>query len=427
MFAGKKPPSNTYGWLAVGVPGILAGLQRLVERHGNRSFGDALLPSVKLARDGFELTAMKAAAIRGSAVRLKADPGAAKLLLPGGEPPKAGSVFKNPDLAAMLQGFAETNSAGAFYRGEVARKFAAEAKKHGGLVTEEDLAAYQPREVEAVAFTWGKHTLFTAPPSAGGATVLQALAVAKALGWDTWPAQDAKAYHARLELLRAAWDDRLKYFGDPKFVDVPLTRLLSAEHATKTAERVKAAVRDGKPIEAKTDGRPAGGTTHISAADAAGNLAAITVTHGGAFGANVAVDGLGLVLGHGMSRFDPQPGRPNSIAPGKFPLNNMCPIVVLRDGQPRLALGGRGGRRIPNTLFEVLLQYVAGGANLEMAIAAPRLHTEAGMNLGLEAKYPADAEALFRKLGYTIGGPGGAMASAVEFDAATGTLKSAVR
>src|SRR5205823_3358690 len=101
----------------------------------------------------------------------------------------------------------------------------------------------------------------------------------------------------------------------------------------------EAAVRQGRPAEAQADGRPAGGTTHLSVADGQGNLVALTLTHGGSFGAQVTVEGLGLILGHGLSRFDPRPGRPNSPGPGKRPLHNMCPTVVLRAGRPVLALG----------------------------------------------------------------------------------------
>src|SRR5205807_2345213 len=107
------------------------------------------------------------------------------------------------------------------------------------------------------------------------------------------------------------------------------------------------------------------------------------------FGAKVTVDGLGLILGHGMARFDPRPGRANSPGPGKRPLHNMCPTVVLRDGRPVLALGARGGRRIPNALFEVLTAYVGRQVALEAAVAAPRLHTEGGMSLTLERGWPA--------------------------------------
>src|SRR5205085_1133066 len=146
-------------------------------------------------------------------------------------------------------------------------------------------------------------------------------------------------------------------------------------YAKESAERVRAAVKDRKPVEGQSDGRPNGGTIHLTAADSSGMMVALTFTHGNAFGAQVTVDGLGLVLGHGMSRFDPHPGHPNAPGPGKRPLHNMCPTVAVRDGKPALALGGRGGRRIPNSVLAVLLARLGEGQPLARAVASPRLHT----------------------------------------------------
>src|SRR5205814_93113 len=175
---------------------------------------------------------------------------------------------------------------------------------------------------------------------------------------DKRPAKDAKTTRARLEALRLAWDDRLKLLGDPTQADVSVQRLLSASYARKLAERIDAALRDDEMVPTATDGRPADGTVHLSAADGHGMFVALTLTHGGHFGAQVTVDGLGLILGHGMSRFDPRPGHPNCPGPGKRPLHNMCPTIVLKGGVPVVALGARGGRRIPNAVFEVLTALV---------------------------------------------------------------------
>src|SRR5262249_29531268 len=155
-----------------------------------------------------------------------------------------------------------------------------------------------------------------------------------------------KTTHARLEALRIAWDDRLRLFGDLEKVDVPLPLLLSEANAKSMADRVETAVRAGKSVPTTADARPQGGTIHLSAGDAQGNRVALTLTHGESFGAQVTVAGLGLILGHGMARFDPRPGRPNSPGPSKRPLHNMCPTVLLREGKPILAIGGTGGRRI---------------------------------------------------------------------------------
>jgi gamma-glutamyltranspeptidase/glutathione hydrolase len=134
-------------------------------------------------------------------------------------------------------------------------------------------------------------------------------------------------------------------------------------------------------------------------------MVAVTLTHGNSFGAQVVVDGLGLILGHGMSRFDPVPGRPNSVAPGKRPLHNMCPTIVFREGRPVLALGATGGRRIPNAIFQVLLNVIGDGTNLEAAARAPRLHTEGGMIVHAEPGVSKADIKYLEQIGYKIQQP----------------------
>ena len=132
----------------------------------------------------------------------------------------------------------------------------------------------------------------------------------------------------------------------------------------------------GQIMSHKITAKEQSGTLSISAADKHGNFAAVTLTHGNAYGAQVMVDGLGLTLGHGMSRFDLQPGHPNAPAPGKKPLINMAPVLITRGGKPILAIGGRGGRRIPNSMLHFLTQSVVQGKSLNASMTSPRFHTE---------------------------------------------------
>jgi gamma-glutamyltranspeptidase/glutathione hydrolase len=418
---------NKYGWLASGVPGTLAGLQLALDRHGTRTLRQVIQPAIEYARDGFPLSTNLAAAIRGAQPQLSRDSASARLLLPGGKPPRAGSRWRNPELAALLETLAQRNSVDSFYRGDIARRIAAEFRAHDGLVTEDDLAAYHAREVEPLALSWRGHSIRTAPLTAGGLTMLQALGVLAALHWETLDPDDPRTTHRRVEALRAVWHNRLRLLGDPAQVDVPVPRLLSPAYAQRLAARVERAVREGRPLPGASDGRTAGGTIHISTADTSGMLVALTLTQGEYFGARVTVAGLGLILGHGMSRFDPQPGRANSIGPGKRPLHNMCPTVVLHDGRPVLAVGGRGGRRIPNAVFDVLAAYVGRGAALADALAAPRLHTEGGLAITLEPRWETAHADYLRQVGYTVTRGASAVVDAAAFDPATGTTRAAGR
>jgi gamma-glutamyltranspeptidase/glutathione hydrolase len=422
-----KGGANAHGWLAAGVPGTLAGLQLALDRYGTQPFRKLVQPALRYARDGFTVSAGLAAAVQRARRQLARDPVAARLLLPGGEPPKAGDTFRNPDLAALLQELAEAGSVEPFYRGAPARRIAAAFQKHGGLVTADDLAAYRAREVEPLALKWRGFSVHTAPLTAGGATVLEALAVLKALGWKRRPADAPETLLTRVEALRLVWHDRLRYFGDPEKVKVPLDRLLSEAHARRLAGRVEAAVRAGKPAAAEGAARPAGGTIHLSAADTEGNLVALTLTHGDGFGAQVAVEGMGLLLGQGMSRFEPRPGHPNSVGPGKRPLHNMRPTVVLHDRRPVLALGATGGRKIPNAVLDVLPHYVGRGTSLADTVAAPRLNTQGDLVVQAEARWPAAALAPLKKFGYTVQTSGAATVQAVEVEPGGRTCRTASR
>jgi gamma-glutamyltranspeptidase/glutathione hydrolase len=423
-----KGQVNMYGWLAAGVPGTMAGLQLAQDRYGTKPFARLVQPAIRYAREGFPVTAGFAGATKSALKRLRADPGSARLLLKDGEPLKTGETFRNPDLAGLLEKLAGRGSVESFYRGDIGEQIAAAFRKHGGLVTAEDMAGYQAKEVGVLELEWRGHVIRTAPLTAGGLTVLQAIDVLKRLDWDKLPGEDLEPWHARLETLRLVWGHRLRSFGDMKLPG-PLDRLLWMDHrlAGRYAGMVREAVRQKRPIPVQTDGRSAGGTIHLSAADKAGNMAAITLTHGGSFGAQVAVERLGLILGHGMSRFDPRPDHPNSPGPAKRPLHNMCPTVVLKDNRPILALGGRGGRKIPNSVFAVLCAFVGRGASLEEAIAAPRLHTEGGLDITAEARVPKSVVDYLASIGYKVSTGPGAVVDAVFLDPATGFLRAASR
>jgi gamma-glutamyltranspeptidase/glutathione hydrolase len=222
-----------------------------------------------------------------------------------------------------------------------------------------------------------------------------------ALPADLRNAADRQA-HCLAETMRLAWRDRLTLLGDPTAGEIPATRLLSPEYAGQSAEEIAAAVQSGKIIRHPVQANGQGGTIHISAADDDGNLIALTLTHGNSFGACVTAAGLGLTLGHGMSRFDPRPDHPNSPGPGKRPLHNMVPVIALEDSKPQFAIGGAGGRRIPNGIFSVLRTWLADKNSLDQAVAAPRMHTEGNLSLELTPSSAPDDRTKLESLGYSV-------------------------
>ena len=416
---------NFFGWLAAGVPGTLAGLQLALDRYGTRTFRELVQPAIEFAEEGVVISDVFAKTIRTCSARFAQDPGSAKIYLKNGQPLKAGEVLRNPDLAKMLSSLAKQNSVESFYRGDAAQRIAEAFQNHGGLVTAKDLAAYQAREVEPLPLAFNDFAIHTAPLTAGGLTILETLSILKAFG--AMPPGGAGA-HARLEALRLAWKDRLELLGDPEQTKVPVERLLSTDYAREQAARVRGAVNEKKPLVTGLEKHLDDGTNNICTVDRHGNMVAVTLTHGGSFGAQVTVDGLGLTLGHGMSRFDPRPGQPNSPGPGKRPLHNMCPSVVLRDGRPVLAIGGAGGTRIPNAIFDALTEYVVRGTSMESAIAAPRLHCTGTLDVAVEPTWPKADSQYLKQLGFKVWtGESSCVVSAVSFNPKNRECKGALR
>ncbi len=217
--------------------------------------------------------------------------------------------------------------------------------------------------------------------------------------------------------------------GDPDKVKVPVKELLSPEHARELAKTADDAVKAGKPAEIKIQQDPGHGTTNISSADRHGNLVAMTLTHGSSFGARVTVEGLGLTLGHGMSRFNPHPEHPNAPGPHKRPSDNMCPTVVLGGDRQavNVAVGGAGGVRIPNAVLDFIIGHVLEHRSIKEAIAAPRMNTTGTLEVILEKAWPqADVEYL-QKIGFKTTTSTGAHLSAVSFNGGTGACDSAER
>lgn len=421
--AGQK---NMYGWLAAGVPGILAGLEFTLKRYGTRSFREVVQPAIGLAKGGVPFGGAAVGA-KAAAKRLSGDPGSRALYFRNGMPLQARDHYANPDVARMLESLAADNSTESFYRGEIAKQIAAAFAANGGLVTAADMAAYQAREVEPLKITWGDWSIHTAPLTAGGSTILQAMLLLEALKWVERDPASVEAAMLQVEALRYAWQDRLEFFGDPQRGGSRLNELLETAAIRLAAGQIEKAVATKQPLAVRVTSRPDQGTINLSAVDKNGNLAALTLTHGGAFGAGVTVPGLGLTLGHGISRFDPHPGHPNSPGPHLRPLNNMCPTIICKNGKPLFALGARGGRKIPNAMAEAILQIVARGKGLAEAIAAPRMHTEGTLALQFEKAWPESQVEALKKYGYGVTTAASATISAAGIGSEAGKFVAAMR
>ena len=396
--------ANEHGHLSVAVPGSVAGLALALERFGTLSLADALAPAIALAREGFVPDWYQALTTARHLDELAAAPEAARTYLRDGHaihrPPSMdeGDRVRYPDLARSLELIAREGP-DAFYRGALAQAIHEDMAAHGGLVTREDLAAYEVRVGAPLTGRYRDLDLAFSPGATGGITALEILNILDRLppnqaGWQT-----TGGLHFRAEAVRRAFRDRLALLGDPRHVAAPGERLASAAYATAVAAELRQAGAAGGPGPATAGAADC--TTHVSVVDRRRNMVALTHTAVSIFGSRVVVPGTGILLNNGMIWFDPEPGKPNSVGPGKRALVNMVPVLAFRRGEPHLTLGAPGGRRIVSAIPQVVATLVDGAPSLQAAIEAPRLHTEGG-ELLVDDRVGEGALAGLTRLGHQV-------------------------
>jgi len=389
------------GGLSVGIPGVVAGLEAIHRRWGSLPLPALLAPAIRAAREGWACNRVtRARLLENLKAMREAFPETVELLAPGGDVPRPGETMRNPALADTLGELAR-DGLRAFYEGELARRLVAGLRARGAILTEGDFAGYQARDVAPTEMPYRGRLLHTAPVGCGGVTSFQMLAVLDALEAHRHAPDGAEFYHLFAEVMKACWGRRLRTLGDPAFTGVLEAGELAPEVIAALAEEVRPyREQASRPEPFAPD--PFQCTSHLCAADAAGNVVSLTQTHGAAFGSWVSVPGTGLILGHGMARFEPRPGWPNSIAPGKRPLHNMAPMLVTHAGRPEAAYGTPGGRTIVNNQAYFTLAQFAHGLDIEAAVSLPRLHCEEAEPLLVEYRVPAPVRERLRELGHRV-------------------------
>ena len=362
--------ANVYGPLAVAVPGQMAGMGMMAEKWGRLKWEEIVAPSQQLLEQGFAYGERLAGSIGSMERVLRRFEATAAHLMPEDKVPSAEDVWHRPDMEKTLARLAAVGWRD-FYEGEIGWKIAAALQEMGGVLTREDMANFAPRFSEPYAITYRDAQVY-GPILPNGC--LSSLQILQMLECFEPVADDQVLYWHRLaEVLKLGWRDRLLYAGDPDFVEVPIERLLSKDYAAGRVEGVKQfpewVDRSGWGLSSASLPE----TLHLSTADAEGNVVAATITQGGTFGSCVAVPGTGIILGHGMCRLDPRPGRANSVAPGKRPLNNVAPII-LRTAERDVAIGLPGGRRIISVVPRMAQLMVDFGASAFEVASAPRMH-----------------------------------------------------
>ncbi len=370
---------------SVGVPGTVRGLHLAWRRHGRLPWKRLVEPAMTLARDGFPVTEALADSLKQFLPEFQKNPAALAQFTRGGRAYEPGEILVQPELARTLARLA-AKGPDDFYRGETARLIEKEMKAQGGLITLKDLAAYRARVRKPLKGSYrGFDVLTVPPPSGGGLAVLEMLQVLEGFNVKELGRESAPLLHLEAEAMRRAFADRARWIGDPAFNRaIPLARLTSKAYAASLRRGIDPTKASLSSPDSLSGSQEKEETTHISVVDAARNAVSLTYTLEDNYGSKRVVPGGGFLLNNEMGDFNGQPGltdatgligtKPNLAAPGKRMLSSMAPTILLRKGRLFMVTGSPGGRTIPNTVLQTILNVVDFGMEAQAAVDAPRIH-----------------------------------------------------
>ena len=385
------PEMSTVGISAAGVPGTVAGLEELHRRRGRLPWRELLEPAISLAEDGFVIDGTLARLLDEEKGLLARFDETRAIFFRAGRPLVEGERLVQKDLARTLRAIRDEGAAG-FYRGRVAELIARSSHRHGGMIELEDLRRYRAVERPALVNRWRDLTIYSMPPpSSGGVTLAEILNIIEPYDLRALGPNGATYLSVLAEASRRAFYDRARHLGDPDYVaGMPVARLMSKDYAATLRTGISPGHATEQAAIPDVMAEP-GETTHLSIADAQGNLVALTTTINGWFGSGLVVDGAGFLLNNEMDDFATEPGAPNiygltggsenAVEPGKRMLSSMAPTIVMRADRPYMVLGARGGPRIITTVIQVLLDVYVHGMDVGTAVAFPRIHHQGSPDL----------------------------------------------
>ena len=366
---------NDSGYQAICTPGWVKGLSTILERWGTISWSEAIAPAAAIADEGYMVTERLAARWRHERLYqeestlldyIVENPEASRIYLKdGGGPYASGEQLRNPDYSRTLLHLAD-HGPDDFYQGQLAGQMSADLASNNSFVTARDLADYQLPEVTPVEGSYRGYRITSTPPPHGGPTLLAILNILEGYDLAGMEHNSPEYIYLVAMAMKAAFADRNPYLGDQAFVDVPLEWMISKERAGQWRERIDS----GQTFEVSFAATGHPDTTHVTAADQAGNCVALTHSLGSSSG--VITPGLGFMYNNSMVNFHPWAGHPNSIAPGKSRTTGMAPSVVYENDQPRLVVGSPGATRIITANVQVILNVLEFGMSISDAVLAPR-------------------------------------------------------
>lgn len=407
---------STIGHLAPAVPGSVAGLHLAWRQMGKLPWKELMEPAIRLAREGFAVSYALSRSLQEASALLSRFPDSRRIFLRDGEFYQEGDTFRQPELAQTLRLIADEGPE-SFYQGKIARLIVQEMEANGGIITLDDLKTYQAKIRPAVSGSYrGYQVVSMGPPSSGGVVLLEMLHMMESFPIGNLGLNSSGSIHVKAEVMRRAFADRAEFLGDPDFTRLPVKGLLSREYAELRGESIR---REwATPSQSISHGEPLGyespDTTHYSIVDREGNGVSATTTINGFYGSGVTVRGAGFLLNNEMDDFTSKVGVPNmfgllqgeanSIEPGKRPLSAMTPTLVKKSGKLFLVLGSPGGPTIINTVFQIILNVVDYGLNIQEAVDAPRIHHQwlPDEIVAEEKSLPRDVQEALRNRGHKI-------------------------
>ena len=404
-----------FGHLVNAVPGSVAGLLKAHQDHGTMPLGDLLMPSIRLARDGFEVTHDLNYVLEwGKESMLSNEASNNKFYSANEDPLEIKSIFKQPNLAKTLFMISK-KGADEFYRGEIAKWISEESLSNGGLITLEDMASYEAKYREPIETSYrGYKIVSMAPAASGGIVLLQTLNILENFNLKDSGHNSAKTIHILSEAMQRAYADRAEYHGDPDFYDVPIKQILSKQYSKDLSDQISGMrTPDGQIYEGdlkKYDESP--DTTHFSVIDSKGNAVSNTYTLGSSFGSGVTIKKGGFLMNNQMRNFSHFYGRDdmqygtseaNKLEPGKRMISTQTPTLVFDpNGDLFMILGSPGGGRIPNIITQVISNVIDHEMSFTEAIIAPRINQRLEGNLQLETGFSPDTISLLIDRGHQV-------------------------
>ena len=360
------------GILSVTVPGAVAGWDALRQKFGKLSMAEDLAPAIALAEQGIAVPETDAENWKEFGPQFDSSPGFARVFLPDGEPPAAGQLFRNPDLAATLRRIGQNGRDG-FYKGQTAAAILQLSQQFHGFLQADDLADFQPEWVDPVSTTYRGWTVWEMPPNGQGIAALSMLNIMEQFPIAQWGHNSQKSLHVEIEAKKLAYADMKYYVGDPRATHIPVQQLISKKLAVRRAAQISDRANcsvlpsdlTGQLSHLSSD------TTYLAVVDRDGNEVSLIQSNAGAFGSGLVADGTGFVLQNRGSAFTLKPNQPNTLRPHTRPLHTIIPAFMQR-GDERIAFGIMGGFNQAQAHAQFVSNIADFHMNIQAALEAAR-------------------------------------------------------